>query len=359
VTKVSENAYVQFAQNPNYWGKNLTAAQIAQQEIFDPGHAATVVVNYKSDDLVRYSDLQSGAAQISEIEASDWSSVTSNSQYQYFTNPAWNGEVALLGLNPNLYPTNITAVRQAIVHAINYTQLSISAYQGNLHPYVGPEYPAWSQFYDLGGFQPYQYNVTLAEQILSNAGINTAKFPVFDLDEQSGCQDCLNAAQVIQADLSAIGIQVDIQIQSTAAYYVPYGTYSTNVANAAEIGQLAFVNSGFGWGPATVTPADYWVTFVSNTSLWGDWPGYSNPTVQACVNSFTSTNNITEIQALCTKAQAQIYTDAPYAWLGTFGLWLPYGGSLVWKQGTIKSFLVDPVWTGQSTDPIFNTVTFG
>jgi peptide/nickel transport system substrate-binding protein len=359
VTKVSEDAYVQFAQNPTYWGKDMTPAQIAQQEIFDPGHAANVIVYNKSDDLTRFTDLSTGAVQISEVEASDWSSVTSNSKFQYLQQPPWNGEVALLGLNPNLYPTNITAVRQAIVHAINYTQLSVIAYQGELKPYVGPEYPAWSQFYDLGKFAPYQYNITLAEQILANAGLNTAKFPTFDLDEQAGCQDCINAAQVILQDLSQIGINVDIQIQSTAAYYVPYGTYSTNVANAAEIGQLAFVNSGFGWGPATLTPADYWVTFVSNTSLWGDWPGYSNPTVQACVNAFTSTNNVSKIQQLCTAAQAQIYNDAPYAWLGTFSLWLPYGGSLVWEQGVVKSFLVDPVWTGQSTDPIFNTVTFG
>ena len=37
VTQVSENSYVQFAQNPNYWGKNLSSADIAQQPIFDPG----------------------------------------------------------------------------------------------------------------------------------------------------------------------------------------------------------------------------------------------------------------------------------------------------------------------------------
>jgi peptide/nickel transport system substrate-binding protein len=359
VTSAQINSDVQFAQNPTYWGKNLTASQIAQQEIFDPGHAANVIIYYKADDITRYTDLSTGAVQIAEIEAADWSSVTSNSQYQYLTQPPWNGEVALLGLNPNLYPTNITAVRQAIVHAINYTDLSILAYQGELKPYVGPEYPAWSQFYDLGGYAPYQYNITLAQQILTNASINTAKFPAFDLDEQAGCGDCLTAAQVIKGDLAQIGITVDIQVQSTSVYYTPYGTYSNNVANAAEIGQLAFVNSGFGWGPATLTPADYWVTFVSNTSLWGNWPGYSNPTVQACVNAFTSTSNITEIQQLCKAAQAVIYTDAPYAWLGTFSYWLPYGGSLVWKAGVVKSFLVDPVWTGQSTEPIFNTVTFG
>jgi peptide/nickel transport system substrate-binding protein len=360
VTKVSNNAYVEFAQNPTYWGKNLTASQLKEQEIFDPGHAANVIVYVKSDDLSRYTDLSGGSVQIAEIEASDWSSVTSNpNEYQYLSQPPWNGEVALLGLNPNIYPTNITAVRQAIVHAINYTQLSVTAYQGELKPYMGPEYPAWSQFYDLGGYAPYQYNITEAQQILSNASINTANFPVFDLDVQSGCEDCLSAAQVVQADLSNIGINVNIQIESTSEYYIPYGTYTTNVANAAQIGQLAFVNSGFGWGPATVTPADYWVTFVSNTSLWGNWPGYSNPTVQACVNAFTATNNVSAIQQLCTAAQKTIYEQAPYAWLGTFSYWLPYGGSLVWKTGVVSGFLVDPVWDGQSTEPIFNTVTFG
>jgi hypothetical protein len=77
------------------------------------------------------------------------------------------------------------------------------------------------------------------------------------------------------------------------------------------------------------------------------------------VNAFTSTNSIPTIQSLCTAAQKVIYDQAPYAWLGTFSLWLPYGGSLVWKTGVVSGFLVDPVWTGESTEPIFNTVTFG
>jgi ABC-type transport system substrate-binding protein len=359
VTGESDNAYVSFTQSSSYWGASLTASQIKAQPLLDPGHATNVIVQVKTDDVSRFTDLSTGAAQIAEIEASDWSSVVGNSQYQYLTQPPWNGEVALIGLNPNIYPTNITAVRQAIVHAINYTQLSDTAYQGELKPYVGPEYPAWSQFYDLGNYSAYQYNIAEAKQILANASLNTANFPAFALDVQSGCQDCSTAAQVVKTDLAAIGITVDITIQSTSAYYVPYGTYSTNVANAAQIGQLAFVNSGFGWGPATLTPADYWVTFVSNTSLWGNWPGYSNPTVQACVNAFTSTNSIPTIQSLCTAAQKVIYDQAPYAWLGTFSLWLPYGGSLVWKTGVVSGFLVDPVWTGESTEPIFNTVTFG
>ncbi len=163
MTGESDNAYVQFAQSSSYWGRTLTASQLKAQPLLDPGHAANVIVQVKADDLSRFTDLSTGAAQIAEIEASDWSSVTGNSQYQYLTQPPWNGEVALIGLNPNIYPTNITAVRQAIVHAINYTQLSDTAYQGELKPYVGPEYPAWSQFYDLGNYSAYQYNIASGE----------------------------------------------------------------------------------------------------------------------------------------------------------------------------------------------------
>jgi ABC-type transport system substrate-binding protein len=104
---------------------------------------------------------------------------------------------------------------------------------------------------------------------------------------------------------------------------------------------------------------DAWVTFVSNTSLSGNWAGYNNPIVQNCVSEFTSTTNISAVQAACQQAQQQIYNDAPYGWLGVIHPWLPAGGSIVWKTGVIKSFLVDPTFTGDLVEPILNTVIPG
>ena len=359
VTGMSENSYVKFAQNPTYWGANLTAAEIAEQPLFDPGHARTVIVDYKPDDVARYTDLSTGTAQIADIENPDWNLITQNPQtYSYFKPPPWSGEVALVGLNTHEYPTNITLVRQAIVHALNYTDIAAKAYGGELSPYVGPEYPWWKDYYDLGNFPPYQYNLTLANQLLAEAHITN--MPTFLLRVQSGCPLCINAAQVMQSDLAMIGINVNVEVIQPSLYNTELGTYQTNVANAAALGQLEYVNSGFGWGPATVTPTDYWITFVSNQSVWGNYAAYYNPIVQKAVNAFfTNSSNPAYLQSLVQAAQAQIYQDAPYAWLGTFGLWLPWGGSIVWKTGVINSFLVDPVWTGQSTEPIFNTVTFG
>ncbi len=60
VTQIAENAYIKYTQNPSYWGKNFTSSQINALEMFDPGHAKNVIVYYKTDDIVRYTDLVNG-----------------------------------------------------------------------------------------------------------------------------------------------------------------------------------------------------------------------------------------------------------------------------------------------------------
>ncbi|MDH2900166.1 MAG: ABC transporter substrate-binding protein [archaeon] len=355
VTSVSPNAYVLYQQDSNYWAKN-DSALISMQPIFDPGHVKDVEIKYVADDLARYTDLSTGTAQMADIEINDWSQVQSNSQYGYVTEPSWGGQTMLLGLQTHDYPTNITLVRQAIVHAINYTDLYNKAYLGLMSPYMGPEYPAWSNFYDLGGFQDYQYNLTLAQQDLAAAHISN--MPAFSMIVWSGCNTCENAAQVIQSDLKQIGITVNLQVETESDAMSVLGNYQTNVANAQQIGQLTFIDSGGGWGPTALTPADDWQSFVSNTSTWGNQAAYYNPIVQSCVNGFFSADSTSTLQSLCTAAQKQIYNDAPYAWIGVSRAWLPEGGSTVYNKNVISGFLLDPTWTGQSSIPFINTITF-
>jgi ABC-type transport system substrate-binding protein len=358
VTGYSQNSYMKFGQNPNYWGAGLTASQIDANPLLDPGHVKNAIVYAKPDDIARYTDLSTGAAQISAIETANWNLVQANpAKYAYSTLPSWNAQILAISLNVNEYPTNITAVRQAIVHAINYTEIYTKVFFSSMSPVVGPEYPAWKDYYNLGNLAPYQYNVTMAQQILSKAGIDPTKLPAFDFRLVSTCLYCIAMATIVQADLSQIGITVNIQVLGSTAYYTPYGTYSTNVADANSIGQLSVLGGSI-WAPAALTPADYWIGFVNNGSLWGNWAGYAHPTVQKCVNAFTSSSDVSQIKQLCTAAQQQIYNDAPYAWIGTPGLWYD-SGSLVWQKGVVKHFFLDPDWNGMTTTPIINTVTFG
>jgi len=360
ITGVSTNAYVEFAQYSGYWGSDLTPAQIASNPVLDPGHYKSVVINNVGDDLVRYAALSTGEAQIAAIaSAADWPLVLANpNEFSYTSLPSWSSVGPFgVALNTNLYPTNITAVRQAIVQAINYSDIIQTVFYGEMVAAGGPESALYPQYYNLGNSSLYVYNPTNATNILKAAGINPSSLGTLTFRTEAGCSMCTNIASIVQLDLEHIGFTVTVSAVAGSEYDSVYGSYSTNVANAAEIGQLSLLG-GQSWAPSALTPADNWVSLVSNVSSWGNWAGFSTPQVQACVNSFTSTSNVAQIQALCTTAQAQIYKDAPYAWIGYAKLWY-YTGSLVWKTGTIKSFDLDPVWDGVNTMPLINTVVPG
>jgi len=356
VTGISQNAYIKFAQNPTYWGDSLTAAQIKGDVLLDPGHVANVVVNFKSDDLARYTDVSTGAAQIAVIQAADWGLVTSNSnKYSYTVMPPWAMFVSFMALNTNLYPTNNTDFRLAVVHGIDYNDILTKAFLGEASPFVGPEYPAYKDFYNLGNSAGYSYNTTLAAKYLAESGVSN---PTITFRTLSGCEYCSIIGAIIQADLGQIGITVDVDIVPSGTYGNVYGGYQSDVQNAAQLGNLALIGSDGAWAPDALTPADNWVSFVSNESFYGNYAGYYNPTVQACVNAFTSTTNTAQIQSLCTAAQGQINKDAPYAWLGVLRLW-NIDGSMVWQKGVVSGFALDPVFSGETDIPMFNTVTFG
>ena len=360
VTGVQSNSYVSFTQNPTYWGRNLSAAQIMANPYLDPGHVKNVIIYAKTDDLTRYTDLSTGAAQIAAVQTNFPLVLKNPSQYGYFQMPA--NDMAFLGLamNTQRYPTNITDVRQAIVHAINYTDINDAVFYGGLAPMMGPEYPAQTQFYDLGNLPPYQYNVTLAQQYIKESGVNVASLPALEFRIVAGCAYCDATAQIVQSDLSQIGIQVNIEVTPSSQFNLPYisgyGSYQQALADANQSAQLQWFGLGT-FAPDTPTPADAWILFGSYNTPVNDYAVYANPTVQACVNAWETSDNVTNITQLCTAAQLQYYNDAPYIWLGSTTL--VFGaGTVCWDKSVVKSFLLDPIFTGQSTTTIFNTVTF-
>jgi len=356
VTSASEDAYVIFKQNPTYWGDGLSSAQIATQPLLDPGHVKEAIIYYKPDDITRYSDLTSGAVQIAAILQTNWNLVQQNiAQFSYLTLPPWSALDSALGLNTHLYPTNMTAVRQAIVHALNYTQIAQAAFLGEYSPYFGPEFPAWGSYYDPGNYS-YQYNLTQAKADLANGNVNVSTLPTLSMNIVSEYPLASNIAQTVQSDLAQIGLNVEINVQDSSVFYTPYGSYSYEVSNAAQIGNLV---EYFGtWAADRLTAADDWITFVSNQSYAGNTALYSNPTVQSAITALLSSGNLTYIHSQLAAAEKQIYLDAPYAWLGVMKLWYA-DGSLVWKKNVINSFYVDPTMTAWDTAPFINTVTFG
>jgi ABC-type transport system substrate-binding protein len=354
VTAATFQSSVQFAQYPNYWGDTLSASTIASDPILDPGHYKNVIVYYKSSSTTSLLDLQNGVTQISSVIGSSFQLVNSEPNTYGIAVIKHPATTVWMFMNNLIFPTNLTGVRQAIVHGINYSALIQAGALGYGTPMLGPEVPYYGQYYDPGGLPPYQYNVTLAQQDLKNAGNKTDIPPMTLYVDVLGEFYESPMAQIIASDLAQIGLTINIQVVTDAQYYQYYGPYSTNVANAAKIPPLAMGNVA-GFSPDYLAPTDFWGAFVTNYSSWGNFGMYNNPAVDADVLFMSHSTNQTAILQHLADAQMRIYNDAPYAWL--FAAELPaIQGTYAYKLGTIHSFYMEPNLMGVSDIPLFNTV---
>ena len=371
VTSVTPNSLIKFTKNPTYWAANISPSQLAGNEYLDPGHVQNVVIQAKSDDFARFTDLQGSTASnpvISTILDQNWPSVIGKPDtYAYSQVPQKSMLINGIALNVLRYPTNITAVRNAIYYAVDYANINKTAYHGTLFPWVGPEYPSWPQFYNLGNSTPWPTNVTKAQAILSAACNNdtaacTKNFPTLDFRFQTGCTFCAATATIVQANLKAIGININVESTPSANYACGNGgipgpcSFATSAQFAQNESQITWLGA-FTFAPGADTPADPWLGWVNGLTPANNWAIYSNPVVQKCDNEFTSVSDTNKLIADCTAAQAQINHDTPYIWLGSLQL-VDGSGSVVWNKHVISGGLLDPVYTGQSDTLIFNTVTF-
>lgn len=354
VTEVAMNSHVKFEKNPNYWGNALPPQEIEKNPILSPGQAKTVVMRAVTDDLARYTDLTTGAAAFAAISATNWNMVKDNPKYAYFSVESSMVIYALV-FNTKLSPTDNPILRQAIAHAIDYEAIWQKAFHGEMNSVVGPAVPMHAPYYNPGNLPPYDHNLTKARELLAKAGYPDGKgLPTLEIRVPSGLALISTSAELVQSNLAEIGINAVINSLSTSEYWAPYGSYDTNVKNAAELGHLTFIGP---WGPSGLSPTDYWTSLVSSYSLWGNYAAYSDPVVDKGVLMLSQSGNVDEILSTLKVAQQKVYDDTPFAWIGTTKLWLG-DGSVVWDKTLIKQVYFDPCYTGLNAAPLFNTIVF-
>lgn len=307
VSTVKDNEFVKFTKNPNYWGKDLTEVQIESNPYIDPGHVQTVIISVRADDIARYTDISTGQASIAGIESVNWPLIIENQdKFGYAVLPPNPGLAIGIAMNTQRYPTNITAVRQAIQHAINLTRVNEIAYFNSLSPWVGPEYPTFKDFYNLGNFSGYEYNVSLSKQILAQANINPAKLPPLEFSILAGVTHALNTAQVIQSDLAQIGITVKINVLPTSQFLsAPPNPGCVSYIAALPVADQCSHLTWFGtatFGMTAVTPVDLLLTSVNGKAAGCNYALYNNPVVQTWINGFFETTDISMLQLLGIQA---------------------------------------------------------
>lgn len=149
--------------------------------------------------------LQTGDIDIANISLED--KATLGYSFSYIEGPM--NMVTLMGLNFDFEPFSDARVRQAINHAINKQEIIDIVYQGEATELGTMFSPAMPVYYKEGLENQWPYDPERAKQLLSEAGYENLEFT---LKTPSHAQMYGDLAQVIQSQLSQVGITVHIDM---------------------------------------------------------------------------------------------------------------------------------------------------
>jgi ABC-type transport system substrate-binding protein len=203
--------------NSDYWGTTAATAEPWNNNL-QPAKS-TIDVIYQEDPSATVEDLKTGAvasasfaylgpSTISELQGISCVTV----QNLNLDNIAFSGAGGSwwVFMNQSVYPFNNISVREAITHAIDYQQVINDAFGGYAFEWVGPVAPG-HPYYNPDNLQPYQYNLSLAQQEIADSpcAANACASMDFNYEYLSTSQDWQDAATVIQTNLKAIGININ------------------------------------------------------------------------------------------------------------------------------------------------------
>jgi ABC-type transport system substrate-binding protein len=261
-----------------------------------------ITLNYKTDELTRSLDLENKRAQGGVVTFNDINNVLKASPNLYIPNLGPSGDMESLLMNTEKAPLNNTLVRQAIIYAINISQIQQSVYEGYIIPVVGPE-PSNIPYYN-SSITPPAYNVTKAKQLLVQAGYpgGSGIPPVTFVFPQSEYVNLI--AQILVQDFAQIGIT----LQPKQLSYNTYTSVGAILGNKSDA-------PNFYYSDWTFYPDFSGYEYLIDAQL-GIFPYFNNQTIHNLIiqsnSELNSNNRAGEISQIMSDVQQQ----AGVLWLG-------------------------------------------
>ncbi len=320
VTQYQPSTILVLARNPTYWGGANGAQPTPRLD--------KVIIKSVPDALTRLEDLQRNSSQLILLDLSLGPQVA-NKTGIYVPTLGPLPSVHLIGLNCARFPFNNVLIRQAVVHAINYTAL-IQLFHGFAIDVVGPE-PRGVLGY-ASDLQPYSYNITLAKQLLAEAGYPDGKgIPPVTAFAISDIPPSTDVVSLIQAELAQIGINVQIKtIDSATALQA-----ETNPATSSAYPDMTY--DGYNWFPDPWPYANWWVGDLAYGA--GNFAWYNNTQVVQLLHQADRTLDPTQRAALYEQVAHIVYNDAPYIWVGQLQNAYPSGIPVV--SGSVQGYMLN------------------
>ena len=177
-----------------------------------------LVIRFVTDPAARLAQLRAGTLDFTvDLAPDQLNEVESDSNLEAIFRPSLN--VGYLALNPSYEPLASKEVRQAIAEAINRSEI-VNAFWGELGETDSHFLPPTLADFRSKSVEQYKYDPNQAQQTLAEAGYPNG----FDLDlwympvSRPYFPTPKAIAQAFAAELSAIGINVNLQTKDWAAY---------------------------------------------------------------------------------------------------------------------------------------------
>lgn len=326
----SEMSSITLKANPHYWAANVTGIP----SVIAPAKIPNVIIEYGASHDVRVAEFDDNEAQLSFVSIPYFGAIYKGYEYSahvpfsaIMNNKGLTPGVGYIALNCQVFPTNITAFRLAIVHSINYTDImdTIMSFNGTLYGgmYVGPISPGMP-FYNPENYPVYSYNISLAEHLINESGIqgdfsitlpngtvlgdpNGKPLPalsIYTLTPVTAAEE--TEFEIIQKDLSQIGLSVSLY---------PVTASLTDTWSTAS-GTPAMVMLGWfpDW-PDSVYQQLIVQTDVAYGGLAGDLAWFNNTQLNKLYQTLPWEINATQQKQGVAEAYNIIYNSAPYVWL--------------------------------------------
>ena len=327
ITKYVINQYAEISRNPKFFIPSETPK--IDNVIFDEFSSPTAAI----------SALEDGEIQgLSGILPANVATFSNSSSYKVSDSP---GERYIyIGINLDKNGTgnkallNLT-VRKAMAHAINLTYLNEVVNHGYGTPLSTVLTPS-NLYYDQN-LKPYAYNVTLANDMLNAAGykigpngyrVSPNGTPLkFSMIVDSGDTISVDYAQLIAQNLTAIGIDVTVNAETT-------GTMAATIWQSN--GTLGQDMDLWDWFDTPYTP--YLLNaFRSNQIADGvSDSGFNNSTYDNLYNEMLNTTSPSQAKNYAYEMQTILYDQLPYIVLdspATINVW-----SSAWTDINASSF---------------------
>lgn len=287
---------VKMRANENYWG-GAPKADTVELKIIDDQDALDMALANGEIDLIAQ-ETANGASKFTDTS-------------KYTTDTVTTTRANFLSFNLKTEGLDDLAVRQAINYCIDREGYADVVYQGFATPCYGI-YPDNLAFDGTDGLNLTvdSYDADKAKEILADAGYqDTDGDGILDKDgvnlsfkvlTYSYNDNCIQLADMLQAELSQIGIELSIETQDVLDDPLASGDFDLAILNYAM---------------APIGTPSYFINMLFTTGASNNYGGYSNEKVDALAAEIGTTSDNDKVVSLTRELEQQVLDDMPFAFV--------------------------------------------